>query len=179
MCCCIGGDGAVVAGGAGRKNTTGAAEELWERLHPQVFARVVPDGAPLIAHVGVQRSQRLADEKRLWYPTEWDKMHREDIRLVRAIKGSSAVQELFAVARQMDHMYHFGDGRLLLRSAAKSLGIETYSGTLPGGTRRGVHLTEEPGHLLRNLRAYASALPAKIEHRPSIAKHIIVNISIS
>ena len=106
-------------------------------------------------------------------------MHREDIRLVRAIKGSSAVQELFAVARQMDHMYHFGDGRLLLRSAAKSLGIETYSGTLPGGTRKGVHLTEEPGHLLRNLAAYASALPAKIEHRPSIAKHIIVNVSIS
>ena len=98
--------------------------------------------------------------------TEWDKMHREDIALVSAIRETPMAEELFLVSSMMDKMFHLGDGRLVLRRAAEEIGVRfLYSGRLPGGTRKAVALTREPGHLLSNFRAYAAGVHLRREWR--------------
>ena len=62
----------------------------------------------------------------------------------------------------MDVIFGYGDGRLLARTAAAELGSTVVSGAMPGITRKGVSLTREPGHLLKNLPAYALGMSAKI-----------------
>lgn len=80
----VGGDGAVVRGGKDRaKPGTSAAEYLWMLAHPELQSCQDAD-LPLL---GLEQSMsfRLADASRLWFSTEWDKMHREDKRITRAI----------------------------------------------------------------------------------------------
>jgi hypothetical protein len=156
----IGGDGAVVRGGKDRKLPgTSAAELLWAMSHPEL-GQVCGDNIPLRA-LDQSMSARLAEPARLWYSTEWDKMHREDKRIMRAIAACPAALELFDIGRLMDVFFGFGDGRLLLRSAASMIDTSTRSGAMPGITRKGVSLTREPGHLLDNLPAYAVAMRGK------------------
>lgn len=74
-------------------------------------------------------------------------------------------EEVFAVCTMMDHMYSLGDGRLLARCAAEATNTPLRSGVMPGGTRKAVSLTREPGHLLHNFKAYAAAMHARMEWR--------------
>ena len=62
----------------------------------------------------------------------------------------------------MDVLFGYGDGRLLARTAASMLGSTVVSGAMPGITRKGVSLTREPGHLLKNLPTYALGMSAKL-----------------
>lgn len=61
----------------------------------------------------------------------------------------------------MDILFGYGEGRLLLRTAATMLHTTVASGAMPGITRKGVSLTREPGHLLHNLPAYALGMKGK------------------
>ena len=171
--CCVGGDGAAVGGGPGRssKRGTQAAEFIWFTVFPAP-PQVADDGvlADLARpRVGGGRRQELQNEgwprpgweqdaTRLHASTEWDKFHRQDMALVRAISGSNAASELYAVCKVMDHMFGFGDGRLLVRAAAEATNIKLRTGRMPGGTRKAVTLCGEPGHLLDNFKAYAAGL---------------------
>ena len=91
--------------------------------------------------------------------SEWDKMHCEDIALVQAIRATPMAEELFLVSSILDKMFHLGDGPALLRRAAIAAGVASLrTGRMPGGTRKAVALTREPGHLLDKFKAYASGL---------------------
>ena len=104
------------------------------------------------------RGDWVADGSTLHACTEWDKFHREDIALTRAISESTMASEMYEVCTMMDHMFGLGDGRILLRNAASATGVHLRSGRLPGATRKAVALCAEPGHLLDNFRAYAAGL---------------------
>ena len=109
--------------------------------------------------MGRRIDRRLADGA-LHFCTEWGKFHREDIALHRAIRRSAQAEELYAVTAAMDHMFHMGDGRLLLKSAANAVGIQSRSGWVPSLSRKAVGLASEPGNLLANFAAYAAGLHA-------------------
>ena len=158
----IGGDGAAVRGGADRKKPgTRCAEHMWADLHP------LPEGDEMLAaEINMEAGRRIdlhVGDDALHFCTEWDKFHREDIALHRAIKRSAQAEELYAVTAAMDHLFHMGDGRLLLQSAADAVGIESRSGWMPSLTRKAVGLASEPGNLVANFAAYAAGLHARRE----------------
>lgn len=165
----VGGDGAVVRGGPDRKKPgTRAADLLWLRVHPRPGAAAVPDDdAPLVAladvhprgaHGPAGDEEWLRDRNALVSITEWDKFHREDVALARAIGSSNLAQERYAVCSLMDHSFGLGDGRLLLMAAADRAGSRIRNGRMPGMTRKAAQLCSEPGHLLTNFRAYAAGM---------------------
>ena len=160
----VGGDGAAVAGGPDRKNPgTQAGELLWNMVHP---AQARDEGQLLVdlaLPIGVRMRRRSADEQRLHLCTEWDKFHREDIALSRAIKKCALAGEVYEVCAAMDAMFHHGDGKLLLQTAARAVGEPHRSGWMPGMTRKAVGLASEPGNLLANFAAYVAGLHARME----------------
>ena len=133
----IGGDGAVVAGGPERGNPgTQTAEIMWTTVHPHIEP---PDERALI-ELGLPPRTRLraksGDERRLHLCTEWDKFHRQDLAWSRAIRKSHAAEELYEVCAVMEHMFHFGDGRRLLQTAAEASGVQHKGGWMPSLTRK-------------------------------------------
>ena len=134
--------------------------------HPEL--QIVDDDDTILASLDPTITTRIADPTRLWYSTEWDKLHREDMRITRAIAACPAAGNLFDIGRLMDTFFGLGDGRLLLRTAASFIHTSTRSGALPSITRKGVTLTREPGHLLDNLPAYAVALKGKIALKSTV-----------
>ena len=100
----------------------------------------------------------VSDSSKLHCATEWDKFHREDLALRRAIESNALAADLFDVCSRMDAMFGFGDGRLLLRAAARGAGVSLKDTRMPGVTRKAVGLSEEPGGFLRNFKAYAYGL---------------------
>ena len=159
----FGGDGAITRGGVDRHANPGtsAAEFMWEASHPELQADVDDVPFSLQGYNLEAMKNRLADPGTLWYGTEWDKLHREDKRLLRAIAACPLAEELFSVAKLMDHMFGYGDGRQVLRAAADMTNTRIYKGAMPGYTRKGISLTKEPGHLLDNLPAYSVGLRGK------------------
>ena len=157
----IGGDGAAVRGGADRKMPgTRCAEHMWAHLHPPHEG---DEDEMFVGDIDVamgRRIDRCLADGALHFCTEWDKFHREDIALHRAIRRSAQAEEMYAVTAAMDHMFHMGDGRLLLKSAANAVGIQSRSGWMPSLTRKAVGLASEPGNLLANFAAYAAGLHA-------------------
>ena len=145
---CLGGDGAVVRGGPDRSSaSTQAADIMWFELHPlaepgEEDALVEIDRPsnpvrPLCeARPGTEHHHRgkwTADPTKLFTATEWDKYHREDIALRRAIEKSALAQEMFDICLRMDHLFGLGDGRSLLRSSAEAAHVRTKSTQMPGG----------------------------------------------
>ena len=164
---CIGGDGQAVRGGPDRKLPgTQAGEHIWFSLFPSVYPDVPELDQPLRMLVGQDPRPRVGWPPRGWETdgnhlhasTEWDKFHRQDIVLVRAISSSAPATELYTVCKMMDHMFGLGDGRLLVQNAAQAVDTKLQRGCLPGMTRKAVGLCAEPGHLLTNFKAYAAAL---------------------
>lgn len=101
----------------------------------------------------------------LWPLQEWDKWHREDIALMRAIKQSPLAEEMYSVCSTMDAMFHMGDGKLFLRAASAAVGTPTKGGRLPPITRKAVGLASEPGSLLKNFPVYVAGLHAREQWR--------------
>lgn len=143
----VGGDGAVVRGGPDRRLPgTQAADILWFEIHP----RRPSDDEPLAALAEVANPAAVrgrerhtlpgqawtADPSRLHAATEWDKFHREDLALTRAIARSGRAQEVYEVCALMDMLFGLGDGRLLLRNAAAAVDITPLTARLPGLTRK-------------------------------------------
>ena len=84
--------------------------------------------------------------------------------LTRAVKAVPMAVELFEVCGLMDQWFNLGEGRLLLKQAAKVAGTRLRSGALPGLTRKVVGLVREPGHLLQNFSAYALGVHGRRAH---------------
>lgn len=174
---CIGGDGAMVRGGPSRTSaTTSTAEIIWRRVFGAASgldANDLPEeDQPLGVALGprapqprVARERWLSDGEHLHVASEWDKFHREDLALTRAIHACALAEELFAICTMLDHWFHLAEGRLLLRAAAGATNSKVYHGGLPGLSRKAVALSEEPGHLLDNLPAYVAAMHAKLAYK--------------
>ena len=60
---------------------------------------------------------------------------------------------------------HLGEGRLLLRAAAASIGCPLRGGVLPGLSRKVVALAQKPAHLLDNFPAYAAGAHGRLAHK--------------
>jgi hypothetical protein len=175
--CAVGGDGLVVRGGPDRKKPgTQACEFLWQRVHPQVVPvrpgaanacniTSISDDAMLGALVAQEeeRDAWVGDAEHLHYPTEWDKFHREDMALTRAIRGSPMATEVFDVCLLCDQLFGLGDGPELLRAAGRATQTPLRGGALPGMTRKAAGLSREPGHLLDNFKAYAAGIHVRRE----------------
>ena len=126
----IGGDGAVVRGGPDRKNPgTRAADLMWLKVHPKTPVPLGDDEALVALVPPAERPQGdgprrprgeleghwVNEPQAVHSVTEWDKFHREDIALTRAIATCPLAEELYAVCALMDTLFGLGDGRLLLR----------------------------------------------------------------
>ena len=160
----IGGDGAIVTGGPERsKPGTAAAELLWNKIHPTSLQGDDEVLADVALPPRRRLRQKVKDDKYLHHCTEWDKFHREDIALSRAIKKSPMAEEVYQVSAAINHMFHYGDGRLILESAGRAVGHHYRGSGMPGGTRKAVGLGGEPGHLLANYAAYAAGLHGRME----------------
>ena len=168
----VGGDGATVLGGAARKSSsTQAAEILWRKVYGKLVDPVRDLGDDVLLRDEVDRPVKrvvrdawLKDVDKLHAATEWDKWHREDLVLTRAVKAVPMAVELFEVCGLMDQRFNLGEGRLLLKKAAKVAGTRLRSGALPGLTRKVVGLVREPGHLLQNFPAYALGVHGRRAH---------------
>ena len=174
---CIGGDGAVVRGGAGRKQPgTQAADIMWFKIFPSrvpddddVFAALGRPANPALPRreQGAPHAEKawLSDASQLHCASEWDKFHREDLALRRAIGENALAADLFDVCARMDGVFGFGDGRLLFRAAAQGVGVKVRDTRMPGMTRKAVQLSEEPGNFLHNFKPYAYGLYVREEWR--------------
>ena len=92
---------------------------------------------------------------------EWDKFHRQDIAMTRAITQCPLADEMYKLCGLMDHMFGLGDGRQLIQTSANATSVHLRSGRLPGMTRKAVQLCSEPGHLFDNFKAYAAGIHVK------------------
>ena len=168
----VGGDGATVLGGAARKSSsTQAAEILWRKVYGQLVDPVRDLGDDVVLRdvsarprKRVERDAWLKDVDQLHAATEWDKWHREDLVLTRAVKAVPMAVELFEVCGLMDQWFNLGEGRLLLKKSAQVAKTRLRSGALPGLTRKVVGLVREPGHLLQNFPAYALGVHGRRAH---------------
>ncbi len=130
---------------------------------PSSPSRALPaPGAVPAAHASRHACNSVSG--RLFAPTEWDKFHREDLALSRAVKACPLAGELFAVCAMMDHWFHFAEGKLILRAASEAAGTAMYSGSLPGISRKVVALAEEPGHFLQNFPSYVVAIQGRMAY---------------
>ena len=96
-------------------------------LGPAATGLEDPDDATLASLSNRQQRPRdrdawVNDPTRLYAATEWDKFHREDLALSRAVGACALAEELFAVCAMMDHWFHLGEGKLILRSAGIATG---------------------------------------------------------
>ena len=149
--CIIGGDGAVVTGGVAReKPGTQAAEILWLRTHP-VAGRLPRNG-----------QDWRSDRHHLHRCTEWDKFHREDLSVNRAVSHSHMAWEVFDVCKELDILFSYGDGRLLLQTAAQFVGAVPRRANTRGQVRKTGALAQQPEVLLRNLKAYSAGLHLRL-----------------
>ncbi len=175
---CVGGDGAFVRGGPARTSSSSQVLDLlWFLVHPHVLPPVAADDDLLLNALvreepvnGRPRGgARRAGERDEWVNeacvlhtvAEWDKFHRQDIAMTRAITQCPLADEMYHVCGLMDHMFGMGDGRQLIQTAAIATDVHLRSGRLPGMTRKAVQLCSEPGHLLHNFKAYAAGIHLK------------------
>ena len=177
---CVGGDGAYVRGGPARTSKSSQVLDLlWFLVHPHELPPLTDDDN-LIALVreapvdGRPRGgARRATERDAWVNeacvlhtvAEWDKFHRQDLAMTRAIVKCHLANEMYELCALMDHMFGLGDGRQLIKTAAAAATVQLRSGRLPGMTRKAVQLCGEPGHLLHNFKAYAAGIHLKEQWR--------------
>ncbi len=133
----IGGDGAVSASGVPHPST-GAAERLWESLHPGVPGFIF---------------------------TEWDAFHKVDNAFDKAFARSKAATELCNVARALNALFGVGDGRLLLRATATSIGAPVRRFPDQGGTRAVVAKVRTIEYLRQNFKLIHAALRSRLGWR--------------
>ena len=154
--CLVGGDGAVVRGGEDRaKPGTQAAEKLWRHVFPFVQSLPVGDDDLLVP----AKDAWVGDPQHLHHCTEWDKFHKEDIAVNRAIGESPLAWELSAVVRLMDVLFHHGDGTLMLKTASQLAQDEVpRHGNLSGQARKVGTLAREADIVLHNFKSYAASM---------------------
>ncbi|CAE7782232.1 unnamed protein product [Symbiodinium sp. CCMP2592] len=136
----VAGDGGIVAGGKQhRHKSTGAAEKLWKRIH--------------------------GDSESAMDCVDWDAFHRDDISFSRAVARTQAAAELFALAKDLDHLFNYGDGRIIFRSLQKELDVASGQVRQTGGTRKVGALSLVPESILQHLKRITVGLRLRYEWR--------------
>ena len=131
----IGGDGGIVSGGPDhRHKSTAAAEKLWRCVHSDLLPE-----------------EETADT--FLDCVDWDQFHRDDLGYTRAIKSSAPAQELYTLAKDLDHLFNFGDGRIIFRSLGKEID-DVPKGYLRqvGGTRKAGSLALVADSIIQHLK---------------------------
>eukprot|EP00439_Symbiodinium_sp_Y106_P054581 s2898_g7.t1 len=84
---------------------------------------------------------------------DWDQFHRDDLGYTRAIKSSAPAQELYTLAKDLDHLFNFGDGRIIFRSLGKEID-DVPKGYLRqvGGTRKAGSLALVADSIIQHLK---------------------------
>ena len=195
----VGGDGAVVQGGREGRAGTRAAEIMWEMVHTcarTMAERPIPVARPDLIkgsrpHIPGEeddlinllpskpdRDRHVRDDSLLLRCTEWDKFHRDDLAVARAIQSSPMAQEMYDICRLMDTLFNLGEGGLLLRTAADIVGDVPQRAVMPGLARKVGSLAREPGVILHNFRTYAAAMHTRLlvgeEQRQTKSKRALV-----
>lgn len=134
----VGGDGAVCRGGESAQHQSSAcAEKIWAQVHPE---------APFAC-------------------TEWDQFHRDDLGIMKALRGSPPVTNLFDCVAAINSAFGIGDGRSIMRGAAAFLGEHHGELQAAGGTRKVNHMCRIPRNLIKNYKCLSLALHARMEWR--------------
>jgi hypothetical protein len=133
----VGGDGGIVRGGRlHRHQSTGAAEKLWARVHSDA-------------------------EEPVLHCVDWDQFHRDDVGFSRAVRSSKAATELLSLAKDLDHLFNYGDGRIIFRSLSKELNEPAGQVRTAGGTRKAGALVSIPENILHHLKRLVVGLRAR------------------
>ena len=81
----------------------------------------------------LKRMRQVNDK--LVFSTRWDLYHREQIKLSRAQDKSRMTGDMVKAAESLDHEFHLGEGRLLLKAVALEADAPIRRATLPNTTR--------------------------------------------
>ena len=127
----VAGDGALCRGGTSAHPSTGAAEKLFRAIHPT---------SPTAF-------------------TSWDRFHRLDNSVWKAVQASPAAEEVFDVAAALDSLFGVSEGKTLLRGISALVGESARTTRRAGGTRKVGYLSGVPGHLLCKPEALHSGDP--------------------
>jgi len=92
---------------------------------------------------------------------EWDKYHRNVLKLSRAYETSWLATELLSVGKELDRLFHMGDGTKILRLAAAQTGAPLRRMNLPNVTRSSLGMRPLAGSVLVNFKNYASSVFAR------------------
>eukprot|EP00930_Biecheleria_cincta_P072868 TRINITY_DN6020_c0_g1_i1.p1 TRINITY_DN6020_c0_g1~~TRINITY_DN6020_c0_g1_i1.p1 ORF type:complete len:1338 (-),score=151.28 TRINITY_DN6020_c0_g1_i1:155-4168(-) len=131
----VGGDGAVAKGGPeAKRNSTGAANLVWQRVHPGSSF----DGS------------------------EWDLFHREVIAGKRAAEQSPAAAEIHEVSKLLVSLFGIGAGRVLLRGVADLVGTKDRRVAGTSGTRSSVYNARLAANMIDNFASYHSGIRARM-----------------
>ena len=112
---------------------TCAAEFIWNAVHPRSGLPLVPPRLAIGDHDAlaalapppppVDKDAWLQDDQHLHAATEWDKYHREVIKLGRTYDDSWYATELREVAVQLYHLFHLGDGSKIMRMVSVKVSL--------------------------------------------------------
>ena len=137
----VGGDGAVAKGGEdARLSSTKSADMFFRDIFP------------------------TAPNDLTW----WDLFHRNEIAASRAFKRVELAVEVFDVATVMLQLFGIGQGRVLLRSVAASLGddeeyVKLARESEPSYTRPMAYSHRVCGSLIKNFRVHHAGLEVRME----------------
>lgn len=175
-CALVGGDGAISLGGpekryapgARPRQSTGTAELAWATIHPSTGQPYVPPGGKYMAWAEVTMNMAELVKYRDSLPkvmacTDWDKFHREDAMLGKAVAESGYAQEVFDMAFLLDSLFGHGEGKILFQSVASEIKEVPKDTRGPGGTRKVAGLSAAPGNLVDNYRTHVAALHARMQ----------------
>ena len=95
--------------------------------------------------------------------------HRLELGTTKATADNKAVLGVCDVARALGQLFGTGDGRVIYRAAAATVGAKHLRVPDQGGTRKVVALTRTVEALLRSLKTYqvCGARPLETPGRPS------------
>ena len=131
----VSGDGALCQGGPDSvHSSTKACEKIWSATHPSIEASC----------------------------TTWDRFHRLDSAVWRAVLEVKATEEVFDLAAAMDSLFGMNEGKMLLRGIGALMNQAPRSTRRAGGTRKVAYLSGVPSNLLQNLKHYVLGLHARL-----------------
>jgi hypothetical protein len=145
----VGGDGAVAAGGVDHRHKSNkAAESLWEEWHPQNSQGSVP------------------------LCSSWDVFHQADLGFWRAARAVPFVKEIFDVGKQIQNMFGFGRGMVLMRSIGALGPAEDRPKNIAvgGSTRKVGHLSVVPANQIHNLPTIVKACGLELHTHKNVAR---------
>ncbi len=163
----LGADGAGASGGPlARHSSTGTAEKIWRRVRVFAFhSRPLSECSvsflwvmgPHTFTCEVHPNCRAGCEMAVW-----DRWHRLNVAVSRAIDSSPLALELFDVSKSLDSLFSVGLGRVIFRSVAAEVGSSSSRYQGGGGTRKASQLSSVSTGFLKGFRVVSASLVARV-----------------